>query len=79
MISRRSDEQQYCGTEFAPLFTFLLGGWCGPVSPFDSLLEFLLNLTPTFTVHRIEEELFVGADADTIDQTFGEDGPRIFY
>ena len=49
------------------------------MSPFDTLLEFLLNLTPTFTVHRIEEELFVGADGNIIDQTFGEGGPRIFY
>lgn len=60
------------------LFTFLLSGWCGPVSPFDSLLEFLLNLTPTFTVHRIEEELFVGADGDIMSRLLVRAGQEYF-
>lgn len=39
------------------------------MSPFDSL-EFLLHLTPTFNIHRIEEEFFVGADGNIIEQFF---------
>lgn len=42
--SEGSDEQQWEGI-CSPLFTFLCSDWCGPVSPLDSLLEFLLNLT----------------------------------
>lgn len=40
------------------------------MSPFDSLFEFLFNLTPIFGIHRIEGELFAGTDENIIDQTF---------
>lgn len=47
------------------------------MSPFDSLLEFLLNLIPIFSIHRIEDELFARADENIIAKTFGR-WPRIF-
>lgn len=36
------------------------------MSPLDSL-EFALNLIPVFIIHRIEDELFAGADGNTGD------------
>lgn len=47
------------------------------MSPFDSLLEFLLSLIRVFNIHRIEDKLFSGADGIIIDPAFRR-WPRIY-
>lgn len=64
-----SDEQQYCWKECVPLCLNLHILYL-TIPPFDSFLEFLLNLLPIFGVHRIEDELFDGTDRNVVDQTY---------
>lgn len=77
--SRRSEEQLHCRKEETPSFKLLVSvsgmALCLHLIAF---FNFCLVLIPVFSIHRIEDELFSGADGIIIDPAFSRVAKNIY-